>query len=110
MKQFLSEIDIYALITGIDMSPLTLQEAQLMKKPTIATNVGGVSELMQDNKTGFLVEKGNAEQIIEKLEIFLNDSTLVNKMGKEARDFVENKFTWDKICDEFLNFTKPMLK
>ena len=110
VRQFLSEIDIYTLITGIDMSPLTLQEAQLMKKPIIATNVGGVSELMQENKTGFLVEKGNSEQIIEKLEIFLNDLTLVDKMGKEARDFVEKKFAWNKICEEFLNFTKPILK
>ena len=38
------------------MSPLTLQEAQLMEKPVIATNVGGVPELIQNEKTGFLVE------------------------------------------------------
>ena len=110
VRQFLSEIDIYALISGIDMSPLTLQEAQLMKKPIIATNVGGVPELMQENKSGFLIEKGNPEQIIEKLEIFLNDLTLVNKMGEEARSFVEKKFAWNRICNEFLNFTKPILE
>ena len=55
VRQFLSEIDIYALISGIDMAPLTLLEAQLMKKPVIATSVGGIPELMEDEKTGFLV-------------------------------------------------------
>ena len=47
VRQFLSEIDIYALISGIDMAPLTLLEAQLMKKPVIATSVGGIPELKE---------------------------------------------------------------
>jgi glycosyltransferase involved in cell wall biosynthesis len=55
VRKFLSEIDVYALISGIDMSPLTLLEAQLMEKPVIATNVGGIPELMIDGKTGFLI-------------------------------------------------------
>ena len=46
VREFLTEIDVYALISGIDMSPLSLQEAQLMEKPVIATNVGGIPELM----------------------------------------------------------------
>ena len=44
VREFLTEIDVYALISGIDMSPLSLQEAQLMEKPVIATNVGGIPE------------------------------------------------------------------
>ena len=46
VREFLTEIDVYALISGIDMSPLTLQEAQLMENPIVATNVGGIPELM----------------------------------------------------------------
>ena len=42
VREFLTEIDVYALVSGIDMSPLTLQEAQLMRKPVVATNVGGI--------------------------------------------------------------------
>ena len=59
VREFLTEIDVYALASGIDMSPLTLQEAQLMKKPVVATNVGGIPEIMKDNETGFLVKKGH---------------------------------------------------
>ena len=58
VREFLSSIDIYGLASGIDMSPLTLLEAQLMEKPVIATKVGGIPELMLDNETGFLVNKG----------------------------------------------------
>ena len=41
IREFLETIDVYALITGMDLAPLTLKEAQLMEKPVIATNVGG---------------------------------------------------------------------
>ena len=84
------------------MSPLTLQEAQLMKKPVVATNVGGISELMKDNETGFLVEKGNADEWIEKLLILINDKQKRKDMGNKGRKFVEENFGWEKIAKEFL--------
>ena len=103
VRDYLTEIDVYALISGIDMSPLTLQEAQLMKKPVIATNVGGIPELMKDKETGFLVEKGNAGDIIEKLKILLDDKEKAKKMGENGRKFVEERFNWNKISENFVN-------
>jgi len=102
VREFLTEIDVYALVSGIDMSPLTLQEAQLMKKPVIATNVGGIPELMKDNETGFLVEKGNSKELIEKLSLLINDKEKRKIMGENGRKFIEENFSWDKIAKEFL--------
>ena len=106
VREFLTEIDVYALISGIDMSPLTLQEAQLMERPVIATNVGGIPELMKDGETGFLIEKNNPEELFEKLSTLLNDLEKANEMGKRGREFVKNNFNWDKICNDFLNHLK----
>ena len=106
VREYLSEIDVYALVSGIDMSPLTLQEAQLMKKPVIATNVGGIPELMIDGKTGFLVDKGNYEKWIEKLEIILSDERKAKLMGEMGREFIEMKFNWKKIAEDFLKIIK----
>lgn len=102
VRKFLSEIDIYALISGIDMAPLTLLEAQLMKKPVIATSVGGIPELMEDKKTGFLVRKGNDIDIIEKISTLLENE----KFGEQGRNFVTKKFSWEKVSSDFLRFTK----
>jgi hypothetical protein len=102
VREYLTEIDVYALISGIDMSPLTLQEAQLMKKPVVATNVGGIPELMKDNETGFLIEKGNSEEWIKKLSILINDKQKRKTMGNNGRKFVENNFNWNKVTKEFL--------
>ena len=102
VREYLTEIDVYALISGIDMSPLTLQEAQLMKKPVVATNVGGIPELMRDNETGFLVEKGNSKELIEKLSILIDNKEKRKGMGDNGRKFVEENFNWNKIAKEFL--------
>jgi len=109
VRNFLDEIDVYCLISGIDMSPLTLQEAQLMKKPVLATNVGGIPELMKDKKTGFLIEKGDYNEWINKISFLLNDEKKTNEMGSDGRKFVEENFSWDVITRQFLNDVQKQL-
>ena len=106
VREFLTEIDVYALISGIDMSPLTLQEAQLMEKPVIATNVGGIPELMKDGETGYLVERNNSANLHEKITILINDMQKSNEMGRNGKEFVSKNFNWNKICHDFLGSLK----
>ena len=103
VREYLMEIDVYALISGIDMSPLTLQEAQLMKKPVVATKVGGIPELMEDKKTGFLVEKGDYATLSEKLSLLINDNKLASQMGLAGREFIKKNFSWQIIAKQFLD-------
>jgi len=110
VREFLSEIDVYALVSGMDLAPLTLKEAQLMKKPVIATDAGGISEMMQNEKTGFLVKEGNSKDLIEKISLLLNDEKLALEMGENGRNFVINTFSWNVIADRFLKFAKNELK
>ena len=110
VRDFLSEIDIYSLISGMDLGPRTLNEAQLMKKPIVASNVGGIPELIKDGETGFLVEEGNVEDLIEKLNILLNDKELAKKMGQEGVKFVKSEFNWEKVAKNFLNILEKYTK
>ena len=102
VREYFTEVDVYALVSGIDMAPLTLQEAQLMKKPVVATNVGGIPELMKDDETGFLVEKGNSDEWIKKLSMLIDSKEKRKEMGINGRKFVEENFSWEKIAKEFL--------
>ena len=110
VREYLSAIDVYALITGMDLAPLSLKEAQLMRKPVIATNVGGNPEMMIDGKTGFLVEKGNDEQLIEKLGLLLEDTSISKKMGNEGRKFIEDTFNWKTVTKNFIDTVESYLK
>lgn len=108
VKEYLDEIDVYALISGMDMSPHTLLEASMMEKPIIATNVGGIPELVKDGETGFLVEKGNHEQIIEKISFLLENPKIAKQMGKAGRKFIEENFNWEKIAHDFQNILNEL--
>ena len=110
VREFLSEIDIYALITGMDLASLSLKEAQLMKKPVIATNVGGNPEMMKDEVTGFLVEKGNENEIIEKISLLLENKELSHRMGEDGRKFIEDTYSWDVIAKNFIRILESNIK
>jgi hypothetical protein len=110
VREYLSGIDIYALITGMDLAPLTLKEAQLMEKPVIATDVGGVAEMMSNKITGFLVKEGNSDDLVEKLSLLLDDKDLATKMGKEGHKFIENNFNWEKIAKNFVGIVRTHVK
>jgi glycosyltransferase involved in cell wall biosynthesis len=110
VREYLSEIDVYALVTGMDLASLSLKEAQLMKKPVVATNIGGNPEMMVDRKTGFLVEKDNPEHLIEKLTLLLEDKKLGKKMGNDGHQFVKETFNLEVIAKNFIKIAESHLK
>ena len=109
IRDFLSEIDVYALITGMEGTPLSLKEAQLMEKPVIATKVGGNAEIMEDHKTGFLVEEGSYNDLKEKVSILLNDEDLRAEMGKNGRKFIQENFSLEVSAKNFLKIIESHL-
>ena len=110
VREYLSEIDVYALITGMDLAPLTLKEAQLMEKPVIVSNVGGNPEMMLDKKTGFLVEEGNDNELFEKISLLLNDEQLCLEQGSNGRNFIIKKFSMDESAKNFIRILNTYVK
>ena len=66
--------------------------------------------MMIDGKTGFLVQQGNYEQIIDKLSLLLEDKELAKKMGNEGRKFVEETFNWELVTKNFIKVVESYLK
>ncbi len=74
-------------------------EAQAMKKPIVASNIGGSKETINENKTGFLFEANNSDDLSKKLiEIMNLDEQTINQMGIEGRKNVVSKFNVEKMC------------
>jgi len=74
-------------------------EAQSMKKPIVASNIGGSRETIVDNKTGLLFSSSNHHSLSEKLDfIFRLDDTSLNVMGNNGRKNVQKKFNVEKMC------------
>ena len=81
-----------------------------MEKPIIASNVGGIPEMIYDGKTGFLVDEGNAEQWIDKISFLLKNKNTAKEMGKTARQLIIEKFNWNILAKNFLDIINPIIK
>ena len=75
---------------------------------TIATNVGGIPEIIKDGKTGFLVPPRDSDAIKEKLIELIDDENLLNKVSKQAKEDAKKRFDWDVIAKEYLKFYKSL--
>jgi glycosyltransferase involved in cell wall biosynthesis len=90
--------DVFALPSIQEGQGLALLEAQATAKPSVAFNVGGISESLLDKKTGLLVNPDGYELANAVLNL-LSNSSLREKMGRLGREFVCKNLTWD-ICAE----------
>jgi glycosyltransferase involved in cell wall biosynthesis len=77
-------------------------EAMASGKPVIAFDVGGISDWLEDNKSGFLVERGNVAGLVEKINILLNNRELAAKMGDCGRKLYEQKYTVEHHIEKLL--------
>ena len=102
VREYLTEIDVYAFPTGMDTTPLSCREAMAMQNPIVATKVGGIPEMIYDNETGFLIAEGDYNKWIEKLSLLINDKELSQKIGNKARKLVIEKFNWDTVAKKFI--------
>ena len=102
VKKFLSEIDVYLLLSGMEGLGQTIIEALLMEKPVIATNIGGIPELIEDGKTGFLIETGNHEDLIKKINQVFAQPVVASNMGSKGKKIIKENFNWDKIAKKFV--------
>jgi glycosyltransferase involved in cell wall biosynthesis len=73
--------------------PLSLLEAAAMGKPAVATRLAGLPEIVVDDKTGYVVQPGDAEALADRLSRLLSDRALRERMGQAARQRVEELFT-----------------
>ena len=73
--------------------PLSVLEAMWLGKPVIASDIGGVKEIIEDGVTGALVEPNHPEQITEKILCLFNDPRICDGIGQRARESVKIKFS-----------------
>jgi len=76
-----------------------LAEAQSCGTPVVATKVGGIPEVVQNGKTGFLVEYGDWDEMKDKITLLLNKPQLVKKMGSAGRKHITENYDTKNIVD-----------
>jgi glycosyltransferase involved in cell wall biosynthesis len=90
----LNEIDVFCVLSRAESFGVSAVEASSCQLPVIASNVGGLHEVVKDGVTGFLVDAENTSEVLEKLENLYLKKNLRIKMGEEGRRLVAEKFDW----------------
>ncbi len=89
---------------------LVILEAMAAKTPVVASNIGGIPNIVKDGKTGFLVKPRSSAEIAEKVNKILDNEKLGSIMGENSRRFIEEKFTWEKAAKSILDNFNRCLK
>lgn len=101
----LAASDIYAHISLQEGFPLAVLEAMGLGKPVVASNTGGIPEVIINGENGILVES-NSEDISNSLIELINSKEKRCYLGHNAKDTTFDKFTWSKITDNVLSIYK----
>ena len=84
--------------------PQVIKEAFYLKVPVIATNVGGIPELVEHNQTGILVPSQNPEKLKIAINNLLNNFELQEILRENAYNFILEYFTWEKLLPKYIKF------
>ena len=100
--EILKSSQILVLPSRIESVPQSILEAFYLKIPVIATDVGGVHELVSNDKTGLLVAPNNSKELLEKINYLLNDIELCNRLANNAHEFVMKNFSWEVLLPKYI--------
>ena len=96
MYGIMNALDIIALTSLNEGTPLSIIEAQFFKKPVISTDAGGVKDTMLDNISGYITATDDEAGFTEKLNKVIKEDQLRMQMGEAGFTFVADKFSKEK--------------
>ncbi len=89
--------------------PMSVIEAQAVGRPVVASNVGGIPDIVVDGETGFLLEPGDVEGMAERLAVLAGDRGLVAEMGRRARSRARGLFSEERVVPRLESLYRELL-
>jgi glycosyltransferase involved in cell wall biosynthesis len=93
-------LDIIALTSLNEGTPVSLIEAQASNKPIVTTDVGGVKNITKQNETAFITAVNDIDSYTKYMLNLVEDAELRNKMGAKGWDFVQQKFSYNRLIKD----------
>jgi glycosyltransferase involved in cell wall biosynthesis len=109
VRRFYKSVDLYVLPSGLDCCPTTLLEASLCARPAIASQVGGIPELIRQGETGWTLKNGNTDEWVSMIRAVLGSPRLREKTGEKAQQFVINNFAWEKQAAKVISIVEELV-
>lgn len=107
--QLYQQATIYVLPSHYEGLPTVLLEAMACGCPVVATSVSGNLDVLTQDHDGILVPPKSPDKIAEAVLKLLDDEKMRNTLGINARNTIENRFTWSIISKKFLHFYNSLI-
>ncbi|NPV26682.1 MAG: glycosyltransferase family 4 protein [Firmicutes bacterium] len=101
VNEIIGDFDIFALFSRWEGLPISILEAMMAGKPVVASNVGGIRELIVDGENGYLVDRHAPAQVADLLFTLVADPSRRMAMGTRGRDRAMTRFTVRRMLEEY---------
>lgn len=108
VQEVLDGADATVLPSNFETFGLVLAESMAMEKPVVTYAVGGTPEVVDHERTGFLVEKKNLDELYQRLFTLANDKKLRLEMGQHGRKWVENRFDNNDMISKLVDIYREV--
>lgn len=88
----------------------SIMESMAAAVPVIATDGGGTPEIIEDGKSGFIIQPSDAQAAYDKLILCMDNNNLRQELGNRSRDIVKNKFSLSKMTNEYIQLYNKILE
>ncbi|HHY34234.1 MAG TPA: glycosyltransferase [Firmicutes bacterium] len=110
VPEFLKGLDLFVLPSRREALGLSILEAMASELPVVATNVGGIPEVVVNGETGLLVEPDNPEELCRAIMALLADPELRTVMGKRGKARVQELFDIRRTVEKTLQLYREVLR
>lgn len=100
INKYLEMMDIFVLPSRTEGLGISVLEAMAKGLPVIATRVGGIPEIVDNNKTGILVDYKRIDQLVSALSCLIENRDIRLEYGKRGQEKVTNRFSYGKFINE----------
>ncbi|WP_431243028.1 glycosyltransferase family 4 protein [Flavobacterium sp. P21] len=108
IKQKIQQSKVCVFPSFAEAFPVSWLEAMALEKPIVASNIGWANEMIDDGKSGFLVNPKDHVLYAKRIIDFLEDENLCVKVGKQARKKVEESFDMGVLAKKNIEFYKKI--
>src|SRR5581483_8612848 len=102
--------DAVALTSANEGTPVTLIEALSARVPVVATDVGGVGDVVPDGRAGYLVPPGDVEGLAERLDLLAGDASLRARLGEAGSTYVRDRYSVPRLVSDMDALYRTLLE
>ena len=106
----LKRSSVLIIPSRIESIPQIIKEAYYLKIPVIATNVGGISEIINHNETGIIIPSEDPLALTQSVNSLLSNDVKINELTENAFKFVTENYSWDNLLPQYIDFYKKLLE